>query len=213
MTVPRSHAPHPSQPRPCSVVHPRHTPTAALSSNRCPDSSLSTLAPATHSPIRMCITPAGIFEHWLEAFGVLASIDQKLLWARCSCTARRMPAAGPHRPSRADIIESDHDAGLHRGLPFRIYAWVCSACFHGTAMRNAVDERVHIAARAVGQKNRTALGRFSTCEWGKVAILGVSEAPDSVVGTWYASFSAVLRSQNDHTTPYVKYRAALMSKW
>ena len=152
-------------------------------------------------PIRICITPAGIVEHWLEAFGVLASIDQKLLWARCPCTAREAAAHARHRPSRANLIEPGHDAGLYRGLLFEMYAWLCSACFHGTSMRNTTGERVHIAARAARQKNRPSFGHFSTCESSMEASLGVSEAPKSVVGTWYAPFSAILRSQNHHTLP------------
>ena len=82
-----------------------------------------------------------------------------------------------------------------------MYAWLCSACFHGTTMRNTTGERVHIAACAARQKNRPSFGHFSTCESSMEASLGVSEAPKSVAGTWYAPFSAVLRSQNQNTPP------------
>ena len=112
---------------------------------------------------------------------MLASIDQKLLWARCPCTAREAAAHARHRTSRANPIEPDHDAGLYRGLLFEMYAWLCSACFHGTSMRNTTGERVHIAARAARQKNRPSFGHFSTWEWSREVILGVLETPEQVV--------------------------------
>ena len=51
------------------------------------------------------------------------------------------------------------------------------------------------------KKDRPSFGCFSTWERSMEAILGVLEAPKSVVGTWYTPFSAVLCSQIHHITP------------
>ena len=124
---------------------------------------------------------------------MLASIDQKLLWARCSCTARdvkRLPmlATGRRAPtscSSSPTTMLDFIVAFYSRCT-RGYKWLCSACIHGTTMRNTTGERVHIAACAARQKNRPSFGHFSTCESSMEASLGVSEAPKSVVGTWYA---------------------------
>ena len=174
--------------------------------NRCPDSSLSTLASATHRP-----------SEYASRLQVLLSIGWRL--SACShpstrsssgrgalarrvkrlpmlATGRRAPTSCSSSPTTMlDFIVAFYSR-CTRG-----YKWLCSACIHGTTMRNTTGERVHIAACAARQKNRPSFGHFSTCESSMEASLGVSEAPKSVVGTWYAPFSAVLRSQNQNTPP------------